>query len=60
MECAEGLEIPETLQDKVTMSAFEGTPLDVVLHDCGVAAVAVVSGGPSRGGRRARPHGATR
>jgi biuret amidohydrolase len=28
--------------DKVTMSAFEGTPLDIVLRDCGVTAVAVV------------------
>jgi nicotinamidase-related amidase len=28
--------------DKVTMSAFEGTPLDLVLRNCGVTAVAVV------------------
>jgi biuret amidohydrolase len=27
---------------QVTMSAFEGTPLDIVLRDCGVSAVAVV------------------
>src|SRR4051812_31705855 len=28
----------ETVVDKVTMSAFEGTPLDIVLRDCGVRA----------------------
>jgi nicotinamidase-related amidase len=32
----------EAVVDKVTMSAFEGTPLDLVLRDCGVTAVAVV------------------
>lgn len=32
----------EAVMDKVTMSAFEGTPLDIVLRDCGVTAVAVV------------------
>ena len=32
----------EGVFDKVTMSAFEGTPLDIVLRDCGVSAVAVV------------------
>lgn len=32
----------EAVLDKVTMSAFEGTPLDIVLRDCGVAAVAIV------------------
>jgi nicotinamidase-related amidase len=32
----------EAVIDKVTMSAFEGTPLDIVLRDCGVTAVAVV------------------
>jgi nicotinamidase-related amidase len=32
----------EAVFDKVTMSAFEGTPLDIVLRDCGVIAVAVV------------------
>jgi biuret amidohydrolase len=32
----------EAVLDKVTMSAFEGTPLDIVLRDCGVTAVAVV------------------
>jgi nicotinamidase-related amidase len=32
----------EAVFDKVTMSAFEATPLDIVLRDCGVTAVAVV------------------
>jgi biuret amidohydrolase len=32
----------EAVFDKVTMSAFEGTPLNIVLRDCGVTAVAVV------------------
>jgi nicotinamidase-related amidase len=28
----------EAVVDKITMSAFEGTPLDIVLRDCGVTA----------------------
>ena len=32
----------EAVFEKLTMSAFEGTPLDIVLRDCGVTAVAVV------------------
>jgi biuret amidohydrolase len=28
----------EAVLDKITMSAFEGTPLDIVLRDCGVRA----------------------
>ena len=32
----------EAIFDKITMSAFEGTPLDIALRDCGVNAVAVV------------------
>jgi len=28
----------EAVMDKITMSAFEGTPLDIVLRDCGVRA----------------------
>jgi biuret amidohydrolase len=32
----------EAVFEKITMSAFEGTPLDVVLRDCGVTAVALV------------------
>ena len=32
----------EAVFEKLTMSAFEGTPLDVVLRDCGVTSVAMV------------------
>jgi nicotinamidase-related amidase len=32
----------EALFDKITMSAFEGTPLDIVFRDCGVNAFAIV------------------
>ena len=32
----------ETISDKITMSAFEGTPLDIVPRDCGVDAFAIV------------------
>src|SRR5438045_7245872 len=28
--------------DKITMSAFEGTPLDIALRDCGIDAFAIV------------------
>jgi nicotinamidase-related amidase len=31
----------EPVIDKITMSAFEGTPLDIVLRDCGVRAYAI-------------------
>jgi nicotinamidase-related amidase len=31
----------EGVFDKITMSAFEGTPLDIVLRDCGVRAVMI-------------------
>ena len=31
----------EALFEKLTMSAFEGTPLDIVLRDCGITAVAM-------------------
>jgi biuret amidohydrolase len=31
----------EAIFDKITMSAFEGTPLDIVLRDCGVNAFAI-------------------
>jgi nicotinamidase-related amidase len=39
-QLAEGLEPrpTEAVLDKITMSAFEGTPLDIVLRDCGVRA----------------------
>ena len=32
----------EAILDKITMSAFEGTPLDIALRDCGIDAFAVV------------------
>jgi nicotinamidase-related amidase len=31
----------EAILDKITMSAFEGTPLTIALRDCGVRAVAL-------------------
>lgn len=33
----------EAIFDKITMSAFEGTPLDIALRDCGITTVAIVS-----------------
>lgn len=32
----------EAVLEKITMSAFESTPLDLVLRDCGVTAIAIV------------------
>ncbi|MFZ1142134.1 MAG: cysteine hydrolase [Candidatus Sulfotelmatobacter sp.] len=32
----------EAVFDKITMSAFEGTPLDIALRDCGIHAFAIV------------------
>lgn len=32
----------EAIFDKITMSAFEGTPLDIALRDCGIRAFAIV------------------
>ncbi|HEX9466533.1 MAG TPA: cysteine hydrolase [Alphaproteobacteria bacterium] len=32
----------EAIFDKIAMSAFEGTPLNLALRDCGIAAVAIV------------------
>ncbi len=32
----------EVVFDKITMSAFEGTPLDIVLRDCGINSFAIV------------------
>jgi biuret amidohydrolase len=32
----------EAIFDKITMSAFEGTPLHIALRDCGITAVAIV------------------
>jgi nicotinamidase-related amidase len=32
----------EAVLDKITMSAFEGTPLEIVLRDCGITSFAIV------------------
>jgi nicotinamidase-related amidase len=32
----------EAIFDKITMSAFVGTPLDIALRDCGIRAFAIV------------------
>jgi nicotinamidase-related amidase len=32
----------EAIFDKISMSAFEGTPLDMALRDCGILALAIV------------------
>jgi nicotinamidase-related amidase len=32
----------EAVFDKITMSAFEGTPLSIVLRDCGIRSIAIV------------------
>ena len=32
----------EAVFDKITMSAFEGTPLDIALRDCGITTVVIV------------------
>jgi nicotinamidase-related amidase len=32
----------EAVFDKITMSAFEGTPLTITLRDCGIRAIAIV------------------
>jgi nicotinamidase-related amidase len=32
----------EAILDKITMSAFEGTPLDIALRDCGIESFAIV------------------
>jgi nicotinamidase-related amidase len=32
----------EAILDKITMSAFEGTPLNIALRDCGIGAFAIV------------------
>lgn len=32
----------EAIFDKITMSAFEGTPLDIALRDCGITAFVIV------------------
>jgi len=37
-----GVREDEAILDKITMSAFEGTPLDIALRDCGVSAFIIV------------------
>ena len=32
----------EAVFDKITMSAFEGTPLAIALRDCGISSIAIV------------------
>lgn len=32
----------EAIFDKITMSAFEGTPLEMALRDCGISAIAIL------------------
>jgi nicotinamidase-related amidase len=32
----------EAVLDKITMSAFEGTPLDIILRDCGITTFIIV------------------
>ena len=34
--------LAEAIFDKITMSAFEGTPLNIALRDCGINSVAIV------------------
>ncbi len=34
--------VDEAILDKITMSAFEGTPLEIVLRDCGLSAFLIV------------------
>jgi nicotinamidase-related amidase len=43
-ELVEGLDPgpDEAVVDKITMSAFEGTPLDIILRDCGVSSYLIV------------------
>jgi nicotinamidase-related amidase len=36
------LQANEAIFDKITMSAFEGTPLNIALRDCGIRAFAIV------------------
>jgi nicotinamidase-related amidase len=48
----------EAVFDKVTMSAFEGTPLDIVLRDCGVNAFAIVGAATEVGIEPTVRHGA--
>jgi biuret amidohydrolase len=48
----------EAILDKITMSAFEGTPLDIVLRDCGLSAFAIVGVATEIGIEPTARHGA--
>lgn len=48
----------EAIFDKITMSAFEGTPLDIALRDCGVGAFAIVGVATEIGIEPTARHGA--
>jgi biuret amidohydrolase len=48
----------EAVFDKITMSAFEGTPLDIVLRDCGINAFAIVGVATEVGIEPTARHGA--
>jgi len=48
----------EAVLDKITMSAFEGTPLGIVLRDCGVRAFAIVGAATEIGIEPTVRHGA--
>ena len=48
----------EAVLDKITMSAFEGTPLDIILRDCGIVAFAIVGVATEIGIEPTARHGA--
>jgi nicotinamidase-related amidase len=48
----------EAVFDKITMSAFEGTPLDITLRDCGINAFLIVGVATEVGIEPAVRHGA--
>src|SRR5207248_5490664 len=48
----------EAVLDKITMSAFEGTPLDIALRDCGLSAFAIVGVATEIGIEPTARHGA--
>lgn len=50
----------EAIFDKLTMSAFEGTPLDIALRDCGVTAFAIAGVATEIGIEPTVRHGADR
>lgn len=50
----------EVIFDKITMSAFEGTFLDIALRDCGIHAVAIVGVATEIGIEPTVRHGADR